>query len=783
MPRVLLLVGCLLVAACGGSSDAHIGGDPNAPGGPGGPGGPTGPTGPGVSNGAACVVESMLGAHCASCHGALPTEGAPMPLRTLHDLRVTSALDGSKSNAQRSLIRLRDAASPMPPAPHPLPGADQIAALETWIGESMPICGQGGGGGGYVVAEPNLLDQFAVFTCNEGTRSDAATRLRRLNRREFTRNVGGSVERSWTGFTFYDNPLDPSLHEQFSSWASDETLDEATVELFLPVVSSAAAPWTANYPDGNRMERVFQDSRFRPMFEHATPSPEDMRFHLGQMLEFGVFFRPPTEDELTRLMAFASEVIAQEPVKTEDERKRSLTRINTAAWMMTGAMFRSELGAAPVDGYVALTGTELSAQLAYALGGRAAGATPSHVYPHYSAPPEGHLADVADAGKDGSITDDATVAALVARHLGGTDTRTDNAARFDLVQDFNAEQRGKRGEYWLGDGVAGFFREWLGYAYVANVFKEAPAATTRFEQEGLGYIAAVSYDNLLTDFHPLEPTFVQQLDDLVARVVIEDRHVLANLLTTRTFYVPSMQHAAYDSHKGLSFPYGVSEILPATREGRWHTLPQGERAGVLTHPVWLAAHGGNFEDDPSIVHRGKWVREKLLCGYVPPLSSVQVEAQVGDHAPHLNARRRLQEATAGAQCQGCHRLMEPLGLPFEIYNHAGFLRSRDHSSAGGWTEPDGSVTLASMPDPSLDGPVRDAVEFSERLANSHYVKRCFIRQTFRYFMGRPENTSDACTLTQMEQAYDQNEGSFSKMLTTLMTSDTWKTRRVPQAGE
>ena len=50
------------------------------------------------------------------------------------------------------------------------------------------------------------------------------------------------------------------------------------------------------------------------------------------------------------------------------------------------------------------------------------------------------------------------------------------------------------------------------------------------------------------------------------------------------------------------------------------------------------SHGGNFEDDPSLVHRGKWIRENLLCDYVPPLSSVKVVAKVGRMRPNKNAR-------------------------------------------------------------------------------------------------------------------------------------------------
>ncbi len=39
------------------------------------------------------------------------------------------------------------------------------------------------------------------------------------------------------------------------------------------------------------------------------------------------------------------------------------------------------------------------------------------------------------------------------------------------------------------------------------------------------------------------------------------------------------------------------------------------RKGLLTHPAWLIAHAQNLETDP--IHRGKWVREKLLAGVIP----------------------------------------------------------------------------------------------------------------------------------------------------------------------
>src|SRR4029077_891270 len=91
-------------------------------------------------------------------------------------------------------------------------------------------------------------------------------------------------------------------------------------------------------------------------------------------------------------------------------------------------------------------------------------------------------------------------------------------------------------------------------------------------------------------------------------------------------------------------PYDA-EACPAPAAGRGVTMPAAERSGVLTHPAWLNAHGNNFQDDPSLVHRGKWVREKLLCETVPGLELVMVQAKLGVRGPTLSARDRVEAAT------------------------------------------------------------------------------------------------------------------------------------------
>jgi hypothetical protein len=77
-------------------------------------------------------------------------------LVTLDDLKATSKEDPTKNEAQLSLARMKNAASPMPPgAPPP---ASDVALLQSWIDAGYPMgsCGGGstGADGGSVTPPP-----------------------------------------------------------------------------------------------------------------------------------------------------------------------------------------------------------------------------------------------------------------------------------------------------------------------------------------------------------------------------------------------------------------------------------------------------------------------------------------------------------------------------------------------------------------------------------------------------------------------------------------------------
>ena len=80
-------------------------------------------------------------------------------------------------------------------------------------------------------------------------------------------------------------------------------------------------------------------------------------------------------------------------------------------------------------------------------------------------------------------------------------------------------------------------------------------------------------------------------------------------------------------------------------------------------------------------------------------------------------------------------------------------------------------------DKSLDGKVKDAHELIAKLAKSERVRQVFIRNVFRYFMGRNEMLSDSKTLIAADKAYVKSGGSFKELLVSILTSDSFINRK------
>jgi len=654
-------------------------------------------------------------------------------------------------------------------------------------------------------SNPNCFTQDYLFECTAETPPGSTpARLRRISKDELTRASGMRLT-SELG----QNPFEAPPTLPFSSYDQGVTIDATTLDLYLSVIDQPGRGWTAR-DAGIRIRHTYDGDPYKCMWT-GVPDDDCRDLWVNGFMELGMLFRPPTIDEAADLRALLDEALDAE-ASNGLERQQTMSQVVSAAWLMPGALFRYELGEETGDefGRHRLTDAELGKAIAFALTHRGPGATASFHFgagpggDSWTGPAEGYLGGIRAAVADGTIQQPDTIKQLIRDYAGGVDPE-----RNDLnVEQKLEESRLYRGDWWVATKIRDFFREWLGYATFPTDFKDTAPATSKYTLnsfdldsiDGLGIsTASTGYGNLQSGFYGDEPAMVAQMDDLIARVVIEDSDVFRKLLTTRTWFVPStgpgdactddsecasvcLSGRCYGSTwKGRRFMpliYGIEGHIEPTDEGRWVEVDPTERAGVLTHPAWLASHGDFFEDGPSVVHRGKWVREKLFCQYIPPLTAVQgIEAQLLPGSAEKSARARMMESIESrSECMWCHQRMNSLGYPFEQYNHAGYVRGWDHDPTADAPDYQGAVdastTLMMTPDPALAESYDNAIDYVEALANSPVAKRCFIRQTFRYFVGRDEKIADACTLNQMEAAYDEN-GSFLDMLGALMTSDTF----------
>ncbi len=263
--------------------------------------------------------------------------------------------------------------------------------------------------------------------------------------------------------------------------------------------------------------------------------------------------------------------------------------------------------------------------------------------------------------------------------------------------------------------------------------------------------------------------------------------------------------APFDMYRG----YG-SEFMPGENVAKFYNYRKdnwnwsaiqpakiANRKGMLTHPAWLIANAQNTETDP--IHRGKWVREKLLAGTIPNIP-ITVDAVVPENH-NGTLRSRLAGVTEEKYCWRCHEGMNPLGYAFESYDDFGRFRTeealeypehlikknpdkakdrnhlldlRDIYKA---LPVDPKGYLKGSGDAALDGELKDAIDLAERLAKSRKVRQSIIRHAFRYFMGRNESLSDSKTLIEAEQAYAESDGSFDAVIVSLLTSDSFIYRK------
>ena len=259
------------------------------------------------------------------------------------------------------------------------------------------------------------------------------------------------------------------------------------------------------------------------------------------------------------------------------------------------------------------------------------------------------------------------------------------------------------------------------------------------------------------------PALVYDLNALVMQVLNKDKQVLKTLLTTTEYLVHVNSHRDHGNPLAYNLP---PDWKPSPKP---YEFPKDQRMGILTHPAWLVAHSGNFDNDP--IMRGHWIRYKLLGGSVPDIP-ITVDAKLPEDK-NMTLRERM-SVTQAEKCYKCHSKMNPLGLPFEQYDHFGRFRFLELDKPV-----DVTSKIVNSGVPEIDGEIRSPFELIKRLANSTHCEQVFVRYVFRFFMGRNETLGDAKSLQDAHKAYVDNDGSMNALVLSLLSSDSFVYRAKP----
>ena len=680
------------------------------------------------------TIRPFLAQHCVKCHGEKKQAGK----LALHQL------DGSLASEKAREVWARVAEKlwlgEMPPEDEPRPSPHASGRVVNWLAAEFARAGHkltpppamelpGGG---------NRVSHEALFATNAapGTSPPAtAARLWRISPQIYDELLRDGVGKNVKGVT---QPFSMLTGEGFKDYAGAFVVDEPTTGLLMRNADAIVTAQTRFTIEDGQFKRGGFPREFTPLLDTNTPPTDaQMRTAIAQQFKL-VLRREPTPDELARFTAFMRKNIA-------DAGQVAGARATlTAVLLLPEAIFRSELGAGEPDAH----GRRLLAprELAYALS-----------FALTDAPPKGELLAALDKGQ-----------------FTASREAAEREVRRMLADPKLAKPRLLR-----------FFREFFGYHHATEVFKD-------------------DKDNKEHDARVL----VEDTDQLVLHLLDTDKNVLRELLTTTKSFV-SHKNAA-DQKKKRAEALAKFEADKAKNPEKFKSktfnppgrevfrsyglddypdqqpieLPATQRAGILTQPSWLVAFSMNFDNHPII--RGKWIRERLLGGTVPDLP-ITVDAQL-PNAPEQTLRQRL-EVTKQEYCWQCHQRMNPLGLPFEAFDHFGRFRSTERVQDKAATaanvdkkgKPLGSVfqevalntrgSVASTGDPRLDGDVSDPLAMVRRLAGSERVRQVFVRHAVRYWLGRNETLADAPVLQAADRAYEENGGSFRALLISLLSSD------------
>ena len=197
-------------------------------------------------------------------------------------------------------------------------------------------------------------------------------------------------------------------------------------------------------------------------------------------------------------------------------------------------------------------------------------------------------------------------------------------------------------------------------------------------------------------------------------------------------------------------------------------LDPGKYAGFMTQPGLLALFAKRDRSSP--IHRGKFVRETILCQIPPPPPDNVPEPPNVDESQ--TTREQFSEHSENPVCAGCHTLMDPIGFGFEHFDGIGRYRETEWG-----LEIDASGELQGT---DVNGTFNGATELARLLASSDQVKACVASQWFRFGYGRFETEEDKCSVDEVHAAFAASNYDIKELIVALTLTDAFRYRHAVQ---
>lgn len=248
----------------------------------------------------------------------------------------------------------------------------------------------------------------------------------------------------------------------------------------------------------------------------------------------------------------------------------------------------------------------------------------------------------------------------------------------------------------------------------------------------------------------LRNAFRRETELLFENIMREDRSILEFLTADYTFVNERLA-----KHYGIEGVYGSDfRKVPVTDERRQGILGHGSILLVTSQP-----------NRTSPVTRGVWILENILGAHVPsppPISIPTLEEAAGDaDFESLSVRELMELHRSKPFCEGCHKIMDPVGLAMENYDVIGRWRTMD---AGVPVD----ATSHLVDGTEIDGPVelRHAL-----LKYSDQIARNVTEKLLTYALGRGTDWYDMPVVRRITREAAADDYRFSDIVMGIVTSE------------